>query len=50
MDEKIINRKIDELGRIAIPIDFRNQLGIKEKDSVNVYIKDSCIVIKKSLK
>ena len=34
-------------GRISIPIDFRNKLGIKEKDSVNVYIKGSYIVIEK---
>ena len=35
-------------GRIVIPIDFRNKLGIKEKDSVNVYIKGSYIVIEKA--
>ena len=34
-------------GRIVLPIDFRNKLGIKEKDSVNIYIKGSYIVIEK---
>lgn len=47
MKERIASRKVDELGRIVLPIDFRNQLGIKEKDSVNVYIKGSYIVIEK---
>ncbi len=35
-------------GRIVIPVDFRNELGINEKDTVNVYIKGSYIVIEKS--
>ncbi len=48
MKERIASRKVDELGRIVLPIDFRNQLGIKEKDSVNVYIKGSYIVIEKA--
>ena len=34
-------------GRIVLPIDFRNKLGIKDKDDVNVYIKGSYIVIEK---
>ena len=34
-------------GRVVLPIDFRNQLCIKEKDSVNIYIKGSYIVIEK---
>jgi len=47
MKERIASRKVDELGRVVLPIDFRNKLGIKEKDSVNVYIKGSYIVIEK---
>lgn len=50
MVERIASRKIDELGRVVIPIDFRKELGIKEKDSVNVYIKGSYIVIEKAEK
>lgn len=34
-------------GRLVIPIDFRNKLGIKEKDTVNVYMKGSYIIIEK---
>lgn len=47
MKERIASRKVDELGRITIPIDFRNKLGIKEKDDLNIYIKGSYIVIEK---
>lgn len=47
MKERIASRKVDELGRIVLPIDFRNKLGINEKDSVNVYIKGAYIVIEK---
>ena len=47
MEDRVISRKIDELGRIVLPIDFRNKLGIKEKDDVNIYIKGSYIVIEK---
>lgn len=50
MVERVANRKIDELGRVVIPIDFRKKLGIKEKDSVNIYIKGSYIVIEKDNK
>lgn len=48
MKERIASRKVDELGRIVLPIDFRNHLGIREKDSVNIYIKGSYIVIEKA--
>lgn len=34
-------------GRIVLPIDFRNKLGIREKDNVNIYVKGSYIVIEK---
>lgn len=39
--------KLMNFGRIVIPIDFRNELGINEKDTVNVYLKGSYIVIEK---
>lgn len=40
--------KLMNFGRIVLPVDFRNALGIKEKDSVNVYIKGAYIVIEKA--
>lgn len=40
-------RKVDELGRVVIPIELRRSLGIKEKDSVEIYIDHDKIILKK---
>jgi len=42
-----IVRKVDELGRIVIPIELRNTLGILEKDPLEIYTDGSSIVLKK---
>ena len=42
-----IIRKMDELGRVVIPIEIRNQFNIAEKDPVEIYVDGSSIVIKK---
>lgn len=42
-----IVRKIDDLGRIVLPIELRRTLGISEKDSLEIYVDDSHIVLKK---
>lgn len=42
-----IVRKIDELGRVVIPIEIRNQFNIAEKDPVEIYVDDSSIILKK---
>lgn len=34
-------------GRIVLPVNFRNKLGMEEKDEVNIYMKGSYIVIEK---
>lgn len=39
--------KLMNFGRVVLPIDFRNKLGMKEKDDVNIYMKGSYIVIEK---
>lgn len=33
-----IVRKVDELGRIVLPIELRRTLGIEEKDSLDIFI------------
>lgn len=38
-------RKIDELGRIVLPIEIREKLEIKEADTLKIYIQDGKIVI-----
>ena len=42
-----IVRKVDELGRVVIPIEIRNQFNIAEKDPVEIYVDGSSIVLKK---
>ena len=43
-----IIRKIDDLGRIAIPKDYRKQLGIKEGQDFEIVIVNDFIVIGKA--
>ncbi|WP_278730456.1 AbrB/MazE/SpoVT family DNA-binding domain-containing protein, partial [Anaerotruncus colihominis] len=33
-----IVRKVDELGRIVLPIELRRTLDINEKDSLEIYV------------
>ena len=42
-----IVRKVDELGRVVIPIELRRTLGIAEKDSLEIYVDDDQIILKK---
>lgn len=40
-------RKIDELGRVVLPIEIRQNLEIKEKDPLEIFLEDGGIFIKK---
>ena len=42
-----IIRKVDELGRVVIPIEIRNKLNISVKDPIEIYVDGSSIVLKK---
>ena len=42
-----IVRKLDELGRVVIPIEIRNKFNIAEKDPIEIYVDGSSIVLKK---
>jgi len=42
-----IIRRVDELGRVVIPIEIRNQFNIVEKDPVEIYVEGSSIILKK---
>lgn len=42
-----IVRRMDELGRVVIPIEIRNQFKIAEKDPIEIYVDGSAIVLKK---
>lgn len=42
-----IVRKVDGLGRIVIPIELRRNLDIAEEDSLEIYVEDDHIILKK---
>lgn len=42
-----IVRKVDELGRVVIPIELRRTLGIAEKDALEIYVDEERIILKK---
>ena len=44
---KIVNRKIDELGRIVIPREIRNNLNIKSYDELNIEVNNDSIILTK---
>lgn len=41
-----IVRKVDVLGRIVIPIELRQSLGIDVKDSVEIFTEHDLIILK----
>lgn len=42
-----IVRKVDELGRVVIPIELRRTLDIEEKDALEIYVDSDRIVLRK---
>lgn len=42
-----IVRKVDELGRVVLPIELRRNLSINEKDSLEIFVDDEKIILKK---
>ena len=42
-----IVRKVDELGRIVLPIELRRTLGINEKDALEIYVDENTVMLKK---
>ena len=42
-----IVRRVDELGRVVIPIELRNKFNIAVKDPIEIYVDGSSIVLKK---
>lgn len=42
-----IVRKVDELGRIVLPIELRRTLNIQVKDPLEIYVEDETIMLKK---
>jgi len=42
-----ITRKVDELGRVVIPIELRRTLGIEEKDPLEIFVDGDRIILRK---
>ena len=42
-----IVRKVDELGRIVLPIELRRTLDIDIKDPIEIFVDDEYILLKK---
>lgn len=40
-------RKVDELGRIVLPIELRRTYNIEEKDALEIYVDGESIILKK---
>ena len=45
-----IERNVDKLGRVVIPISYREKLGIKTDDTVVITLRDEFIAIAPSKK
>ena len=46
-ETKGVTRKIDDLGRITLPMEFRESLELKRKDKVEIYMLQDGFFIKK---
>ena len=42
-----IVRRVDELGRVVIPIEIRNKFDIFERDQIEIFVDGSSIILKK---
>ena len=42
-----IVRKVDELGRIVLPIELRRTLGIEEKDRIEIFVDGESLILRK---
>ena len=40
-------RRVDELGRIVLPIELRRSLNINERDTLEIFVDDERIILKK---
>ena len=42
-----IVRKVDELGRVVLPIELRRNLDINEKDALEIFVDNDKVILKK---
>lgn len=41
-----LKRKLDNLGRIVLPSEFRKELGVGDKDEVEIYLLENGFFLK----
>lgn len=41
-----IVRRLDDLGRVTLPIELRRTFGIEEKDQIEIYVEGDAICLK----
>lgn len=42
-----IVRKLDELGRVTLPIELRRSFNVNERDPLEIFVDDDKIILKK---
>ena len=42
-----IVRKVDELGRVVLPIELRKTLGIEVRDPMEIFVDEDKVILKK---
>ena len=42
-----ITRKVDELGRVVLPVEMRRTLGIEERDPLEISLEGETILLRK---
>ena len=42
-----VRRRLDDLGRIVMPIEYRKVLGIKNKDEIDITLEGNRVVLQK---
>lgn len=42
-----IVRRVDELGRIVLPIELRRTMDINERDSLEIFVDEDSVVLRK---
>jgi transcriptional pleiotropic regulator of transition state genes len=40
-------RRLDELGRVTLPIELRRSFQLEERDPVEIFVDGDCIILKK---
>lgn len=47
MKDTGVVRRLDELGRITLPMELRKILHLKERDSLQIFVEDDRIILQK---